>query len=50
MMTRADLVEGTNLETLIEAMFQDSQAAYLHIHYAKPGCYAARVDRQPATQ
>jgi hypothetical protein len=25
--------------------FADTRAAYLHIHFASPGCYAARVDR-----
>jgi hypothetical protein len=44
-MLDADLVEGRELEGVIERMFQDSAVAYLQLHYAKRGCYAARVDR-----
>jgi Protein of unknown function (DUF1203) len=39
------LAEGRELEPVIERLFADPQAAYLHIHFAAPGCYAARVDR-----
>lgn len=45
MMTDADVVEGRDLEPLIERMFGDDVVAYLHVHNAKPGCFAARVDR-----
>lgn len=45
MMTNADLVEGNALEPLIETMFADPAVAYLHVHNARPGCFAARVDR-----
>lgn len=45
MLRDADVVQGTALEPLIERLFADAQAAYLHIHMARPGCYAARVDR-----
>lgn len=44
-MLDADLVEGSELEGVIERMFRDSAVAYLQLHYAKRGCYAARVDR-----
>jgi hypothetical protein len=44
-MLQADLVEGSGIEGMIEAMFTDPHIAYLHAHYAKPGCYAARIDR-----
>ena len=40
-----DLVEGRDLEAAIERQFTNPNAAYLHIHYAAPGCYAARVER-----
>jgi hypothetical protein len=26
-------------------LFANARAAYLHIHFASPGCYAARVHR-----
>lgn len=45
MMTAAEVVHGSVLEPALEAMLADPAAAYLHIHNAKPGCYAARVDR-----
>jgi hypothetical protein len=40
-----ELVDGGKLEGAIERLFADPKAAYLHVHYAAPGCYAARVDR-----
>jgi len=45
MMVSADVVDGRELERAIHAMFGDQRTRYLHIHFAKPGCYAARVDR-----
>jgi hypothetical protein len=45
MMVGWELVEGSELEAAIERRFADPRAAYLHIHFAAPGCYAARVDR-----
>jgi hypothetical protein len=45
MMTGWELVEGRDLEPAIERLFANPNAAYLHIHYAAPGCYAARVER-----
>jgi uncharacterized protein DUF1203 len=45
MMTGADVVDGRELEAAIARLFDDSRSAYLHVHFAKPGCYAARVDR-----
>jgi hypothetical protein len=45
MMIGHDLVDGKILEAVIARLFADARAAYLHIHFASPGCYAARVDR-----
>jgi hypothetical protein len=45
MMTGCDVVEGRDLETAINHLFADPKAAYLHAHFARPGCYAARIDR-----
>jgi Protein of unknown function (DUF1203) len=39
------LSEGRVLEAAIEKLFANPDAAYLHIHFAAPGCYAARVER-----
>ncbi len=45
MMVDADLADGRDLEAAIERLFADPAAAYIHAHYAKRGCYAARIDR-----
>lgn len=45
MMRDAEVAPGMALEPAIEAMLANPAVAYLHLHYAKPGCYAARVDR-----
>jgi hypothetical protein len=45
MMIEADVVDGRELEPVIERMLARANVAYLHLHNAKPGCYAARVDR-----
>jgi hypothetical protein len=39
------LSEGSVLEYAIERLFANPEAAYLHVHFAAPGCYAARVER-----
>ncbi len=44
-MVDADVVEGREAEPVIERLFGDPAVAYIHAHYAKPGCYAARIDR-----
>ena len=45
MMVGFELVEGVKLESVIERQFADPRAAYLHVHFAAPGCYAASVER-----
>jgi hypothetical protein len=45
MMLQADVTEGAALETVIETMFADAPVAYLHLHNARPGCFAASVVR-----
>src|SRR5215469_9503058 len=45
MMVGSELVEGRELEAAIERLFLKPRANYLHVHFAAPGCYAARVDR-----
>lgn len=45
LMTAAEVVEGRDLEPLIAQLFADADVAYLHAHYARRGCYAARIDR-----
>lgn len=45
LMVDADIVDGRETEHVIERFFSDPRVAYLHAHYAKRGCYAARIDR-----
>jgi Protein of unknown function (DUF1203) len=45
MMVGCELIEGANLECTIARLFSDPRAAYLHVHFAAPGCYAARIER-----
>jgi Protein of unknown function (DUF1203) len=45
MMVEADLVDGQALEPAIDRLFADPAVAYLHAHFAKPGCFAGRIDR-----
>jgi hypothetical protein len=45
MMLGCELVDGRELEPAIERRLADPAAGYLHLHFAAPGCYAARVER-----
>jgi hypothetical protein len=48
MMVDADVTPGEELEPLLERFFTDPAVAYVHVHYARRGCYAARVERAAA--
>jgi hypothetical protein len=41
----AELVAGTAVEPALDALLADPAVAYVHAHFAKFGCYAARIDR-----
>jgi hypothetical protein len=45
MMLAFEVVKGDAVEPVIERLLADDRAAYLHIHFAAPGCYAAKVVR-----
>jgi hypothetical protein len=45
MMVEADVIQGRELTGAVNRMFESRCVEYLHAHYAKPGCFAARVDR-----
>lgn len=44
-MRDADVVDGRELEAVVERFFADPRVSYLHVHFARPGCYACRIDR-----
>lgn len=45
LMIDADVVDGRELELLIARLFSDERSEYLHVHFARPGCFACRIDR-----
>ena len=45
MMVAAEVTPGTELEPVLHRMLTEEAVAYLHVHNAKPGCFACRVDR-----
>ena len=45
MMVAADVIEGTALDALARDWLGRGEIAYLHAHNARPGCFAARIDR-----
>jgi hypothetical protein len=50
LMIDADVVDGEEAERLIDRLFEDPRVAYIQAHYAKRGCFAARIDRVPAEE
>ncbi|MGO9991082.1 MAG: DUF1203 domain-containing protein [Steroidobacteraceae bacterium] len=44
-MIEGDVCDGRELDTAIQRLLAKSEVGYLHAHYAKPGCYAARIER-----
>jgi hypothetical protein len=45
MIVAAELIDGKDLGPTLDRLLANKTAAYIHIHYAKFGCYAARADR-----
>ena len=45
LMIDADVVDGRALEPAVERLFADRHVDYLHVHFARPGCFACRIDR-----
>jgi hypothetical protein len=45
MMLDADVVEGVEVEPIIERLFANPAVSYIHVHNAKRGCYSGRIDR-----
>ena len=45
MLTGTEVLPGTELEAAIERLLGEDAGAYLHVHFAGPGCYACRIDR-----
>jgi hypothetical protein len=45
MMLDADVVEGSEVEPIIERLLANPAVSYIHVHNAKRGCYSGRIDR-----
>ena len=44
LMRDADVVEGSDALSHLRRLLAVPDVAYLHVHNARPGCYACRVD------
>lgn len=44
-MVEADLVDGAAGGELVARFFANARVAYIHAHYARRGCFAARIER-----
>ncbi|MEL7013200.1 MAG: DUF1203 domain-containing protein [Pseudomonadota bacterium] len=45
MMIEAEVVEGRDIADALEAAFENEAVSYVHLHIARPGCFAACVTR-----
>lgn len=45
MMIDADVTDSKDLELLLTSLFARGETDYVHVHYARRGCFAARVER-----
>lgn len=41
----ADIAEGAAIEPLVRRLLDNHEVAYVHAHFARRGCFAARIDR-----
>lgn len=44
-MVSGEVLEGRDLAPYVESQWKDPAIAFLHAHYARRGCFAARIDR-----
>jgi hypothetical protein len=45
MLVNAEVIESAGIDQLIQRLFANASIAYIHVHYAPPGCYSCRIDR-----
>ena len=41
----ADVVQGSDFEPLLARLFERSDVDYVHVRFARTGCYACRIER-----
>lgn len=44
-MVDATVVEGAEADPVVRQFLETAEVAFLHVHFARRGCYAARIDR-----
>ncbi len=44
-MVDADVVEGAVADPVVRRFLERAEVAFLHVHFARRGCYAARIER-----
>lgn len=44
-MVDAEVVAGEAMHDVVARLLDDPRTSYIHAHYAKRGCYAARIER-----
>ena len=49
-MIQADVVDGAQLGPMLDEMFQNEAVAYIHLHNARQGCFAAKATRAPGVR
>lgn len=45
MMIDADVIDGKTVGPALDTLFARPEIAFVHLHYARPGCFAAAVTR-----
>ena len=45
MMVDADVVDGKQIEPVINRLLANEAVSYIHVHNAKRGCYSGRIER-----
>ena len=45
LMTDATVLKGERFTERVDELLDDTRVAFLHVHFAGPGCFAFRVDR-----
>lgn len=45
MRVAAEVTPGSDASAWLERQLTDAHVAYVHVHFARTGCFACRVDR-----
>jgi hypothetical protein len=45
LLVEAEVIKSVEIDGVIQRLFANASTAYIHVHYAGPGCYSCRIDR-----